>query len=147
MGSAEKECKNSCFFGLGDHGGSGGLDDGGVETAKSVDDGVLGLGEGGGAHEKPVGLCGFEIDGGNEGHGVESGMERRGRAHGGNSDSLIIEEHITLGLNSDAVGRVAGDGVAEDKVAHLMIGDFYSLKGGDIEGVPVDIPGKLHVDV
>ena len=103
LGSTEEKGENSCFFGLGDHGGSGGLDDGGVKTAESVDEGVFEFGEGGGAHEKPVGLCGFEIDGGNEGHGIESGMEWRGRAHSGNSDSLIIEENVALGLNGDAI--------------------------------------------
>ena len=74
-------------------------------------------------------------------------MEGRGRAHGGNSDSLIIEEDVALGLNSDAIWRIASDGVADDEVAHLMIGDIYSLKGCNIQGVPVDIPGKLHIDV
>ena len=74
-------------------------------------------------------------------------MEGRGRFHGGNRDSLVIEEHIALGLDSDAIGRVAGDGVADDEVAHLMIGDLDCLKGGDIEGVPVKVPCKLHVDV
>ena len=70
-----------------------------------------------------------------------------GWIHGGDSNSLVVEEDVSFGLDRYSVGRISCNGIISNKIAHLLIFNANSLKGCDVESVPVNISSKLHVNV